>query len=136
MDEPRKHAYRWLLYWAMLDIRPLLWIGGGWRQRWNPWCWWSCSRQVRCAGAIADWLHNLALSSALDFAQFDEEWFWRDYQWMLDNHPGCGLERYRMVFEERMSPAELEEAEQTVAPDGPGHDGNSGREGAAGPPRT
>ena len=111
MDEQRKHAYRWLLYWAMLDIRPLRWIGGGWRQRLNPFCWWSQSRQVRCAGAIAEWLHNLAIYSTLDFARFDEERFWRDYQWMLEKDPGAGLERYRTEFERRAS-AQDEAAEQ------------------------
>ena len=118
MDEQRKHAYRWLLYWAMLDIRPLRWIGGGWRQRLNPFCWWSSSRQVRVAGAIAEWLHNLAIYSVLDFARFDEEKFWRDYQWMLDNNPGAGLERYRAEFERRASPADVQNAEQGAAADG------------------
>jgi hypothetical protein len=101
VDERRKHAYRWLLYWAMLDIRPLRYIGTRWRQRLNPFCWRSQSRQVRVAGAIAEWLHNLAIYSALDFAQFDEDRFWRDYQWMLDNNPEVGLERYRAEFERR-----------------------------------
>ena len=27
MDERRKNAYRYLLYWAMLDIRPIAWVG-------------------------------------------------------------------------------------------------------------
>lgn len=116
MDEQRKHAYRWLLYWAMLDLRPLRWAGGGWRQRLNPLCWWSNSRRVRVAGGIAEWLHNLALFSALDFARFDEERFWLDYQWLLDQHPGAGLERYRTEFERRACPAEPAEAEPGIAP--------------------
>lgn len=111
MDERRQHAYRWLLYWAMLDIRPLRWDGGGWRQRLNPFGWWSCSRQVRCAGALAEWLHNLALYSSVHFAQFDEDKFWRDYQWLLDKNPGCGLERYRSEFERRATSAALEDSE-------------------------
>ena len=55
----------------------------------------------------------LALFSALDFARFDEERFWRDYQWLLDQHPAAGLERYRAEFERRASPAEAPEAEPT-----------------------
>src|SRR3954463_16520372 len=104
MDEQRKHAYRWLLYWAMLDIRPLGWSGGSWCQKLNPYFWRSRSRRVRIAGAVAEWLHNLAIFSALDFARFDEERFWKDYQWMLDNNPRLGLERYRSEFERRASP--------------------------------
>jgi hypothetical protein len=103
MDEQRKHAYRWLLYWAMLDIRPLRWAGRRWRHRLNPLCWWSSSRRVRVAGDIAEWLHNLALFSAIDFARFDEARFWRDYQWLLDHNPGAGLERYHTEFERRVS---------------------------------
>lgn len=106
MDEQRKSAYRWLFYMAMLDIRSLRWVGRGWRRRLNPFCWWSCSRRVHIAGSIAEMLHNLAIYSALDFAGFDEDWFWRDYQWMLDDNPGAGLERYRREFERRTLPAE------------------------------
>jgi hypothetical protein len=108
VDERRKNAYRWLLYWAMLDIRGLQWAGNRWRHRLNPLCWWSNSREVRTAGAIADWLHNLALFSALDFARFDEEYFWRDYQRLLGHHPGARLEHYRTEFERRALPAEGE----------------------------
>lgn len=101
MDAQRKQAYRWLLYLATLEIRPLQWIGRrGWR-RLNPFCWWSQSQQVRRAGAIADWLHNLAIYSAIDFDRFDEERFWKDYQWFLDNHPNAGLDMYRSEFERR-----------------------------------
>src|SRR5262249_37552338 len=106
---------RWLLYQAMLDIRPLRWLGRGWRQRINPFCWWSQSRQVRRAGAIADWLHNLAIYSALDFERFDEERFWEDYRWFLENHPGEGLEGYRSEFQRRATKAEPEDGKQTVA---------------------
>ena len=33
MDDHRKNAYRYLLYWAMLDIRPIAWLRWfhGWR---------------------------------------------------------------------------------------------------------
>lgn len=110
MDEPRKLAYRWLLYQAMLDIRPLSWAGRGWRQRLNPLGWWTTSRRVRVAGAVAEWLHNLAHYSALDFARFDEGRFWQDHQWLLDHYPGEGLERYRESFERRASPAEVQDA--------------------------
>ena len=101
MDEQRKHAYRYLLYRAMLDIRPLAWV----KRSWNPLAWGQTRRRIRCAGAIAEWLHNLALFSVLDFARFDEERFWRDYQWMLDRNPEFGLERYRTECERRITPS-------------------------------
>lgn len=101
MDPQRKYAYRWLLYWAMLDIRPLGWMGRRWFQCLNPVFWWRRASQIRCAGSIAEWLHNLALFSYMDFRRFDEDRFWKDYQWMLDRNPDCGLDRYRMEFERR-----------------------------------
>ena len=73
VDAQRKHAYRWLLYWAMLDIRPRQWFVWGWRQRLNPFRWWIALRRVRQVGYLAEWLHNLARFSALDFVGFAEE---------------------------------------------------------------
>jgi hypothetical protein len=98
MEAQKKRAYRWLLYKAMLDIRPIRWIGGRWRQRLNRLCWWSQSQQVRVAGAIADWLHNLAHYSAEDFVRFDEEHFWRDNEWFLANYTDERLKWYRVEF--------------------------------------
>jgi hypothetical protein len=85
----------------MLEIRPLLWLEYGWRRRFNPLRWKSNREQVRIAGGIADWLHNLAIYSALNFDHFDEDWFWKDYQWLLDQHPTAGLERYRAEFDKQ-----------------------------------
>src|SRR5689334_11918074 len=98
MDERRKNAYRYLLYWALLDIRPIAWL----RLR-NPLRWPSAVRRFRRAGALADWLHNLALFSSLDFAHFDEEWFWRDGRSLEARYPGFELEWYQRVFEERLT---------------------------------
>jgi hypothetical protein len=93
------HAYRWLLYRAMLDIRQLQWIGGDWRQRLNPLNWGRFWKQVRMSGGIAEWLHNLAVFSAINFTRFDEHRFWQDYQWLLSKFPRAGLECYRTEFE-------------------------------------
>jgi hypothetical protein len=101
LNERRKQAYRWLFYMAMLDIRQLQWISGSWRQRLNPYWWRDVSRRVKLAGNIAEWLHNLAIFSVLDFEHFDEERFWRDYQWLLDNNPSAELDYYRNEFEMR-----------------------------------
>lgn len=99
MIEKKKQAYRRLLYMAMLDIRPLQWTGRGWQQRLNLFSWWSSSKRVLTVGYIAEWLHNLALFSSLDFNHFDEDRFWADYQWLLGQQPNEGLEKYRTEFE-------------------------------------
>jgi hypothetical protein len=101
VDERKKQAYRYLLYWAMLEIRGLAWLCGGW----NPFGWRRARRRVRCAGAIADWLHNLALYSSVDFRGFNEEWFWRDFESIRSDYPEFGLERYRNLFDERIAAA-------------------------------
>jgi hypothetical protein len=119
MDERRKRAYRHMLYWAMLDIRPLGWLSAGPLRTWNPLFWRKEAERVRRAGVLADWLHNLALFSALDFARFDEDWFWRDFQQFHKRHPEFGLERYRSRFEEQLAVVgyENEDAEPPAAPD-------------------
>lgn len=99
MDERRKHAYRFLLYWAMLDIRPITWLPRSWFKLFSPMFWVRDMRRVRQAGAIGDWMHNLALFSSLDFNNFDEEWFWRDFQSLSERYP---VSQYRSVFEQRL----------------------------------
>lgn len=94
MQANRKRTYRYLLYRAMLDIRPIAWT----RLGWNPFHWSSRRKQIRRAGDLANWLHNLAQFSANEFERFDEEWFWRDSEWIRSRHPDCGLERYRDRF--------------------------------------
>jgi hypothetical protein len=105
VDEQRKHAYRYLLYIAMLDIRAVQWLG--WRswRAWSPLYWRREGRRVRYAGAIADWLHNLArYSSNYNFQGFKEEWFWRDFERLRSEFPEFGLEYYREEFERHANP--------------------------------
>jgi hypothetical protein len=119
VQEQRKHAYRWLLHWAMLDIRPLQWFGGrGWRS-WNPLFWRRESRRVQYAGAVANWLHNLALYSSFDFEGFDEVCFWRDFESVRSRFPEFGLEHYRELFASHaMLPSERDrEAKSGATPD-------------------
>jgi len=104
MDVQRKHAYRWLLYRALLDIRPLRWASTRWRERLNPSRWSDFLRRARCGGAVADWLHNLAMFSALEFEQFDEGRFWQDHEWFVKNYPWAGLNLYRDQFEQHVTP--------------------------------
>jgi hypothetical protein len=103
MDERRKHVYRYLLYEAMLHIRGLGWLCWGWWRVWNPLYWRREGRRIRCAGAVADWLHNLAFFSAVDFRGFNEEWFWRDFESARSRYPELGLEHYREMFERRLA---------------------------------
>lgn len=98
MDECRKSAYRALLYRAMLDIRPVAWL----RLR-NPLRWGHALRRVRYAGDLADWLHNMAFFSSMDFDQFDEEWFWREARSLKGRYPEFDIERYHQAFEQRLS---------------------------------
>lgn len=72
----QKAAYRMLIYRAQIDIRNLCQSRG--HPSRNPLRWWRQYRRSRLAGALADWLHNLALFSALDFEGFSEDWFWRE----------------------------------------------------------
>jgi hypothetical protein len=86
MDEHRKSAYRHLLYWALLEIRGIEWITYRPLRLLNPIKLRRELRRVSRAGALADWLHNLAQLSIEEFRGFDEERFWRDYDSMAKRH--------------------------------------------------
>lgn len=103
MDDNRKRAYRWILYQALLDIRPLQWLEPRWYARINPFYWHRYRQAVRRAGAIANWLHNLALYSAIDFEHFDEERFWTDYRSTLGRYSGTCVAHYRAAFERELT---------------------------------
>jgi len=102
MNERRKKAYRYLLYYAMLEIRPIAWLLPGFRIL-NFLQWRSAAQQVRRAGVIADWLHNLAFFSAIDFERFDEEEFWQDLRGREERHPGLRLSKYKDIFERELA---------------------------------
>lgn len=86
-SDAEKAALRDLIYFAMLEIRALCHSRG--RMSRNPITVWRQYRQGRLAGAIADWLHNLAAYSAADFKGFDAEWFWREYDELSRRYPEC-----------------------------------------------
>ncbi|HEX7858758.1 MAG TPA: hypothetical protein VF773_00370 [Verrucomicrobiae bacterium] len=96
MDEHRNYAYRHLLYWAMLVIRPIAWLpnGGQW---FSPLFWRSHIRRVRALGELAEWLHNLAAFSKRDFADFDEQRFWDEFERLCAKHPD--FQYYRSLFQ-------------------------------------
>lgn len=102
MDENRQNAYRFLLYQATLDIRPLSSFAG-WRwELLNPVRWRWHLRRVRLAGEIAEWLHNMAEFSGNGFERFDEERFWREYERLRERFPFMGAGRYQDMFERRL----------------------------------
>ena len=86
MDEQRKKAYRYLLYDAMLDIRGIEWVNYRPLRLANPFTLRKELRRASRAGAVADWLHNLAMFAADDFDGFREDWFWQHYERMVERH--------------------------------------------------
>ena len=97
MDEKTKAAYRHLLYVAMIAIRNDCQSRG--RESANPFKWRRQYRRSRVAGATADWLHNLAQYSSLDFVRFDGQQFWSEHGHLCRQFPGERLERYREIFD-------------------------------------
>lgn len=100
MEDDRKNAYRYLLYWGMLEIRPIAWLNLKW---WKPFTLTRELRRVREAGALADALHNLGFYAAYDFQNFDEEWFWDDIESIKSRHPEFNPEKYRNFFQRRLN---------------------------------
>jgi hypothetical protein len=102
MHENRMSAYRFVLYWAMLDIRRAAWWKIRWSQLWRPSYWKNEIRRIRYSGELADWLHNLALFSSINFERFDEEYFWSECDRYEKRYPEYQLSRYRQIFEQRL----------------------------------
>src|SRR4051812_42736635 len=92
MEQSHRVAYRHLLYQAMLDIRGLEGLKA------DPSGMGDVVRQANHAGAIAYWLHNLALASAQDFASFNEDAFWSQHARLRERYPGTA-DHYREVFD-------------------------------------
>ena len=101
MNETTKAAYRHLLYVAMIAIRNDCQPRG--RESWNPFAWRRQDRRSRVAGATADWLHNLAQFSSLEFAHFDEPQFWTEHGHLCRTWSGERLERYREIFDDYLA---------------------------------
>jgi len=102
VDEQRRNAYRFLLYQAMVDIRPLQYFL---RPKWwapNPLHWRRQFQRVRVAGAVAEWLHNMAWFAGYEFQGFDEQRFWREHERLCGRYPAGGFERYQDLFERRL----------------------------------
>jgi hypothetical protein len=78
MTEERKQLYREFLHRAMIDVRAHS-SGPSHISRFWRWHEPSRARTLAFINALNDWLHNVAIYSAWDFKDFNEEWFWRDY---------------------------------------------------------
>jgi len=93
MTDERKQLYRELLHRAMIDMRAITSDWGGPLR----WWWWQKpgkAKALRFVNDYTDWIHNLALYSAWEFKDFNEEWFWRDYQTFRDKYPSGKLALY------------------------------------------
>jgi hypothetical protein len=101
VNDHTKNAYRHLIYVALLAIRNGCQSRD--RESGNPFEWRRQYRRSRIAGAIADWLHNLAQFSSLDFTRFDEQRFWQEHAALCRRFPGASLERYREIFDDYLS---------------------------------
>jgi hypothetical protein len=98
MDSAKKYAYRYLFYEGTLCIRPIAHVGAAWWERWNVVYWLRQRKQIRGAGQVANWLHNLALFSAIDFDGFDEDAFWSELEWLRSADIAYGFGRFRNRF--------------------------------------
>jgi len=103
MDEQRKNAYRQLLYSAMLDIRICCPFHGDLSA--DPVVWRNQYVRSRIAGAIADWLHNLAHQASCDFAGFTEEEFWQEHADFCHLFSDGSFDVYRKRFDQYLSDA-------------------------------
>jgi hypothetical protein len=106
LSDAEKRAYRYLLYMATIEIRSLCQSRGSASH--NPIAIWRQYHRSRAAGAVADWLHNLAQSSADDFAGFDPKWFWKEYAGLKLRYPPM-LYDYRKVFEKELNAANMQD---------------------------
>lgn len=98
MNDQTKAAYRHLIYVALLAIRNHCQSRS--KASRNPLVWKRQYHASRIAGKLADWQHNLALYSSLDFAGFEEQHFWHEHKLICQSWPGAGFERYREIFDE------------------------------------
>jgi hypothetical protein len=103
LTDREKAAYRHLLYGAMLDIRNLCQSRGS--ETWNPLEWRRQFQRSRMAGALADWLHNLAAFASRDFHGFSADWFWQEYAVFCRRFPPLGPSGYdyRQRYEEQLT---------------------------------
>ncbi len=101
MSPEATKAYRYVIYFAMLDIRGLSWFAWSWKDKIDPFFWIRQIARIRAKGALADWIHNLAHYSALEFDRFDERRFWDEYTYLARIHQKHWDRDYQRFFEDR-----------------------------------
>lgn len=116
MDEGKKAAYRFLLYWALINIRQLDAPYVSWFRWSNPCYWWRQSRRIRFLGALANCLHNLALFSSIDFQHFDEERFWLDFRRLQERYPEFDMSHLEWFYNYRLAEMEQKVRQGTHMP--------------------
>jgi hypothetical protein len=80
MEAARKRAYRYVIYYAMLEIRVNVPCSAfGHVKWWSLGFWRRLLRRHQRNMALADCMHNLAQFSAEDFEHFNERQFWATY---------------------------------------------------------
>ncbi|ARU55497.1 hypothetical protein OLMES_1420 [Oleiphilus messinensis] len=105
MRNSKKEAYRYLLYRGFLEIRALEHLFRSLRDL-NPLSWYGKLRSIQEKGAVANWLHNLALYSSIDFVRFDENRFWADYAAFHARYP-LVFEELKTAYERRLQEVDL-----------------------------
>ena len=96
MDANRKSTFRELIYWGLVEIR-LATSPRGFTM--NPMELWQRHKRTDFAHEIAEWLHNLAQFSSLDFERFDEGRFWEDYEVFRKKYP---LDKHQSLFDKTL----------------------------------
>ncbi len=97
MTDTEIQAYRHLLYVAMLSIRNHCQPRAALSL--NPYVWYKFYIRGRLAGVEADWLHNLAEFSSVDFEGFDQGAFWCELESLSNRYKQANLEKYKRIFE-------------------------------------
>jgi hypothetical protein len=97
VSEERKAAYRHLLYIAMLFIRNVCTSRA--KPSISPLLIYEKYKWSIAAGAVAEWMHNLADFSVRDFEGFDEELFWSEITYLGPRFKQVNFQRYKEVFE-------------------------------------
>ncbi|TGD81286.1 hypothetical protein [Hymenobacter wooponensis] len=97
MNDNRKNAYRYLLYYFLLTIRttPVA-TQPVWNQQ-------QLLSHSYYAGSVAYLLHTLALAAATDFEHFDENAFWSSLSQFSINNPAINLGDYPTVCTTRLA---------------------------------
>jgi hypothetical protein len=97
MNENKKKAYYFLLYHFLLTIRTA--PASNQADRWTDE---QCKEYINYAGPAAYLLHNLALTGADNFNNFDEQAFWGSMESFSRRCPEVDVSHFRRVFDSQL----------------------------------